>query len=489
MNEKNLLDLIRTHEESEIIEYKENNANPDRIGKYISALGNGALMTHAPCAYLIWGVKDVTKEIVGTTFNPELAKASGKNKMPLITFLDKFVDPRLSLKWHSITINSKKVVCLVIDVSFVNIPISFKGEKYIRSGSSVESLSMFHEKERALWASFESSKFELEIAKRNVSIEDIKRLLDIDFYVEKRIDFENENLLTNLLDDHIIEQSGNKFNITNLGAYTLAKNMRDFNNLTNRTLRIIKYDGTKHLDPVTFDRSGMLGIANGFNNIILNIMSLIKYHEDYSSGIRVDIPEFPLIAIRELVANTLVHQDFTINGTRPKIEIFNNKIELYNPGAPLIETNRFLDSEPKSRNNELADLLHKLGVVESRGNGIDRVVDSLESAQLPAMSIIVKGAQDTIVTLRQQKKFNDMTITEQDQSIYWHACLRYVDDEQINNASLRKRFNLSRNDSNKISKAITHAVNSKLIKPYDPEAGRKLITYIPFWGLSTNLSQ
>ncbi|MGY1576876.1 hypothetical protein ACW5BZ_07280 [Pediococcus pentosaceus] len=53
MNEKNLLDLIRTHEESEIIEYKENNANPDRIGKYISALGNGALMTHAPCAYLI----------------------------------------------------------------------------------------------------------------------------------------------------------------------------------------------------------------------------------------------------------------------------------------------------------------------------------------------------------------------------------------------------------------------------------------------------
>lgn len=265
--------------------------------------------------------------------------------------------------------------------------------------------------------------------------------------------------------------------------------MSNFDTLSNRTLRIIKYDGVKHLSPVSFDKSGMLGIANGFENIIQNIMTLIKYHEDYSTGVRIDEPEFPLIAVRELVANTLVHQDFNLHGVRPKIEIFDNKIEFYNPGAPLIETNRFLDSEPKSRNNDLANLLHELGTVESRGNGIDRVFDSLESARLPVMTIVVKSAQDTIVTLRQQKNFKDMSVTEQDQSIYWHSCLKYVDDEQINNASLRKRFNLTKNDSNRISKAITHAINSKLIKPYDSEAGRKLTTYIPFWGISSDTTQ
>lgn len=176
MDEQTLLELIRTHEESEIIEYKENNANPDRIGKYISALGNGALMTHTPYAYLVWGVKDVTKELVGTTFNPELAKASAnsKNKMPLITFLDKFVDPRLSLDWSSFNINSKTIVCLVINVTFIKRPISFKGTKYIRSGSSVEDLNMFPEKERILWNSFKSSKFELEIAKRDLTLDEVR---------------------------------------------------------------------------------------------------------------------------------------------------------------------------------------------------------------------------------------------------------------------------------------------------------------------------
>ncbi len=487
MLKEDILNIIHTHEESEIVEYKENNADPKRIGKYISALGNGAIMTHNPCSYMIWGVEDVTKKLTGTTFNPELAKASAnqKNKMPLITYLEKFIDPRLALKWDAFNIENKRIVCLTINVKLVNRPISFDGKAYVRSGSSVEQLHMFPEKERTIWLSFESSKFELEAIKRDLTFEEVKELLDIDFYTQHRNNPEFNNLIENLIYDHVIEKADKKFNITNLGAYTLAKNMTEFPSLVNRTLRIIKHKGSRHLDKAIFDKDGKLGLANGFENIIKNIMYLIGYKEDYSNGVRTDIPEFPQIAVRELVANALVHQDFTISGKRSTVEIFDNKVEIYNPGAPLIEPKRFLDSEPESRNNELAELLHGLGIVESRGSGIDRVVDSLENADLPAMDITVQGVKATILTLRQWKKFDDMSASEQDQSIYWHACLKYVDDKQINNASLRKRFNLSKNNSNRISKAISHAVESKLIKPYDPEKGKKFVKYIPFWGLSS----
>lgn len=484
MTNEELLSLINTHDESEIIEYKENNDNPERIGKYISALGNGALMTHSPCAYMIWGVQDATKKILGTKFNPKLAKASSKNMMPLITYLETFVNPKLSLKWETFNIDNKKLICLIIDVQYVNKPISFKDSSYIRSGSSIKSLKTFPEKERKIWLSFESSKFELEIAKKDIPINKVQELLDLKFYKDNRINPDYDNLEKNLILDNIIVKSGSNYNITNLGAYTLAKNMNDFPTLSKRTIRIIKHNGNKHLDNAIYDREGKFGIANGFHNIIINIMNWVSNNEDYSEDVRKDISKFPQIAVRELVANALVHQDFTIEGEKPTVEIFNNRIEISNPGIPLIEPQRFLDSVPQSRNDDLADLLHKLGIVESRGSGIDRVVDSLESSGLPAMRISVQAAKATIITLNQHKRFENMTPSELDQAIYWHSCLKIVDDIKINNASLRTRFKLSKNDSNKISKAISHAVKTGWIKPYDPEQGRKRISYIPYWSVS-----
>lgn len=486
MTEEELIDLIKSHNESEILDFKENALHTaDEIGKYISALGNSALVAHTPAAYIIWGVKDVTKEIVGTHFDPYLTKESSKSNMPLINKLEEFIDPKLNLIWEQFSINSKNLVVLTIDVTNVNRPISYHSEKYIRMGTSNKRLSKFHEKERSLWKSFDSSKFELEFASVDRSYDDIKDLLNIDFYAQKKglLNSTNNEIVFSLLNDKVIVRSGDRYNITNLGAYTLAKNMNYFPNLQSRTIRITRYSGDQPLSNATFDKKGNVGIAVSFDNIIKNIMSLIPYTEDYSESIREDIPMFPQIAIRELVANALVHQDFTITGSRPFVEIFDSRIEISNPGTPLIDPRRFLDFKPKSRNDELANLLGSFHIVESRGSGIDKVVNSLEENDLPAMSINTQSVESTVVVLHSRKKFADMTITEKNQSIYWHACLKYVADAQINNASLRERFRLSSNDSSAVSKAINNAVDAQLIKPYDSNAGKKFIKYIPFWGI------
>ena len=86
------------------------------------------------------------------------------------------------------------------------------------------------------------------------------------------------------------------------------------------------------------------------------------------------VPVYPELAIRELVANALIHQDLSITGSGPMVEIFDDRIEITNPGVPLVETSRMLDSPPRSRNEGLASLMRRMGSCEERGSGVDKVV-------------------------------------------------------------------------------------------------------------------
>ena len=69
---------------------------------------------------------------------------------------------------------------------------------------------------------------------------------------------------------------------------------------------------------------------------------------------------YPAIALREAVANALIHQDFSVTGTGVVVEIFSNRIEITNPGIPLVDIYRIVDNPPKSRNEKLASLMRRL---------------------------------------------------------------------------------------------------------------------------------
>lgn len=486
MTKEELLSIINNQNESGILEFKENFNDGNELGNYISALGNSALMIHSPVAYFIWGIEDVTKKIVGTKFDPEMEKSTTTGGIPFITYIEKFVNPRIELKFETINIETKKVVVLTINLRHVTQPIKFNGKYSIRSGSSLCNLEEFPEKMRALWLSFESSKFESNVAKSDIDYNTITSLLDIDFYIKTKSlnQLSDDQVLKELIHDKVIENSNGNLNITNLGAYTLAKNINDFDELKYRTLRITAYSGNKTLDNAKFNKKGQVGVAIGFENVIKNIVNLLPYKENYEDGQRKDIPKFPKIAIRELVANALVHQDFTNKGERPFIEVFDNRIEISNPGIPLIEPDRFLDHKPKSRNNDLANFLGEMRIVESRGTGIDKVVNSLEEAFLPALEITTQGQDTTVVTLREWKKFDNMSTQEKIQAIYWHACLKYRDEGPVNNKSIRSRFKVSKNDGKKVSNAIAASIDAGFIKQLDPASGRRYATYIPYWGES-----
>jgi ATP-dependent DNA helicase RecG len=189
---------------------------------------------------------------------------------------------------------------------------------------------------------------------------------------------------------------------------------------------------------------------------------------------------FPELAIRELVANALIHQDFALTGTGPMIEIFSDRMELTNPGIPLVDTQRFLDSPPRSRNEALASFLRRIGVCEERGSGIDKVVFETEFYQLPAPAFEVTP-DHTRVLLFGHKDFKDMDKEDRIRACYLHCCLKYVNREPMNNTSLRARFAVDIKNSAMISRIIKQAVEVGIIRPYDADAGTKALRYVPFW--------
>ncbi|MBO4355142.1 MAG: transcriptional regulator, partial [Methanomicrobium sp.] len=88
--------------------------------------------------------------------------------------------------------------------------------------------------------------------------------------------------------------------------------------------------------------------------------------------IRKEVRMYPKIALREFLANALIHQDFWISGTSPVVEIFPKRLEITNPGSLLVSLDKLINCTPRSRNESLARLMRRMGFCEERGSGIDR---------------------------------------------------------------------------------------------------------------------
>ena len=86
--------LRRMPVETEWLEYKSNNTDPQMIGEYISAISNSAALERREKGYLLWGIDDTTHEILGTDFCPEVAK---KGNQELENWLVGLSNPRLNI--------------------------------------------------------------------------------------------------------------------------------------------------------------------------------------------------------------------------------------------------------------------------------------------------------------------------------------------------------------------------------------------------------
>lgn len=476
----NLLDqILASSSESEWIEYKYNNSNPVEIGEYISALANAACLHEKQRAYLIFGIQDKTKKIIGTTFNHSTQKEQGQE---LLSWLHNQLKPGAFFTFHELEREGRRIVITEINPAD-GFPVSFRNENYIRIGTYKKRLKDYPAQEKELWNRLTRASFETQIAMNGVSHDIALDLIDYPAFfdlLKLPLPTDKKAILEKLAEEHVINLNGGLCDITNLGAVLFAKDMTKFDYIDRKPMRVVIYRGKNRLETIK-EHVSVKGYAAGFTGLISFILDQIPTNEVMGEAIRKQTKMYPSLSIRELVGNALIHQDLSVRGSSPMVEIFSDRIEFSNPGKPLIDPLRFLDHSPISRNEKIAVLMRRMGICEERGSGFDKVVFECELYQLPAPSIDM-GKDFTRITLFAYKKLKDMDQNDKVRATYLHACLKYITQEQMTNQSLRKRFNISDSVYPIASKMIADTLEAKLIKRYNEESkSRKYAKYIPFW--------
>ncbi len=478
---KNLiLELLKLPKETTWVEFKHNNYTPDMIGKDISALANSAALEDRDFGYMIWGIDDDTHDIVGTDFDSQ-SELVGSQEIE--SWLRNLVSKNTDFTFESIFIDGKKVTVLKIKHA-ISQTSTFKKVEYIRIGSYTKPLAEYTTLKQRLWEKLGNKKIEETIVSSRLSAEQVLGVLDFNKYfklMQKEQPQSLEEIIYYLKEENMVRQDDDgSFAITYLGAILLAKDLNDFPSVSRKAIRVVKYSGNNRTCGIQ-EYTNNTGYAVGFEEVLTAIKTFLEEREIIDGALRKEGNIYPNIAIRELLANALIHQDFSIHGSGPLVEIFSDRMEISNPGNVLVDINRIIDNPPRSRNEKLASCMRRMHICEELGTGWDKIVISCEAMYLPAPKI-TSYEDNTRATIYSMIPYGEMLLEDKIRGCYLHTCIKWVQNEKMTNKSLRERFNVEKRNMSSISRLIKTTTDAKLIKPHDPyNTSPKKMGYIPYW--------
>lgn len=475
-----LIERLRAQpSESEWLEFKHNNSDPEAIGSYVSALSNSAALHGEVSGYLVWGIEDDSHKLVGTAFELTTQK---KGNQSLYLWLIGALNYDPGIKFTSGHVKGNRIAILEIPAA-THHPVRFHGAAYIRIGSHKKKLDDHPAQAKQLYRNLDETPFEFRVALAGLSEVGVLELLNYHSYFQLQdlpVPDARVQILGALKSDQIITgQPDGNYAITNLGALLFANRIKDFPNLERKSPRVIRYKGFSKA-VAEREQVGVMGYASAFEGLVAYIDNLLPRNEVIEQALRKSVSMYPPVAVREIVANALIHQDFSVSGAGPMVELYDDRIEFTNPGTPLVDPARFVDAPPRSRNEKLAALMRRCNICEERGSGWDRIGFEIEFHQLPAPLIRVAEGQ-TSVTLFAHRPLKEMDRDDRIRAVYLHACLQYVRHKRLTNSSVRERFGLGDKDTSTASSYIREAVDAGLIVVHDPTAGKKLMQYVPVW--------
>lgn len=468
--------MLRYGRECEWIEFKKNFHSETEIGERISGIANSACLCGQAWGYIVFGIEDESLKVCGTDLYATRKKV---NKEELESWLYTRLNPRIDFEIiDDFDTEDGKHLCVFKIPASVGRPTTFQHEAFVRIGSTTRKLRDFPDKESKVWDNKQKNLDKI-FVKSELTSNEIVTLLSAETYfglMNLPIPSDNEGVVNRFISERVVVRDELGYSITLLGAFLFAKRLSDFNSLNRKMIRVIVYKGKNKIETEreqSFDK----GYAVGFQELITWVNSQLPANEEIGSALRKDARMYPEIAIRELVANMIIHQDFAERGF-PMIEIYSDRIEISNPGLPLIQPDRFIN-EYQSRNDSLADIMRRMGVCEEKGSGIDKVTFYIELYQLPPFRIATSEHRTT-ATIFAYRKFSEVDKSERVLACYQHACLRYVSNEKMNNQSLRCRLGIEDKNYPMASRIIKDTVSEGLIKE-ETQDGSSRHNYVPFW--------
>ena len=476
-----LIDELRKQPtETSWVEFKHDNYKPEMIGEDISALANAAAYIGRSCAYMIWGVHDISHEVCGTSESLQTLRAGNEE---LENWLRHNLSGNADFDFERVEYNPEVYVGVLTIRAATRFPVAFKKEPYVRIGSYTKKLRDYKEVEARLWDRLRNTNFESQLSLSDLTIQDAIGKLDLDVYFEKTqtpMPSTIEELGRLMCAERVCyRQDNGLYSITNMGAALFARAISEFPRISRKAVRVIQYNGANRMH-MTREYTGTKGYAVGLDGLIGYLQAMTPADASIKGAFRGSSYAYPVIALRELVANALIHQDFSISGSGPLIEVFSDRIEISNPGECRIELDRLIDSPPWSRNEDLAALMRRMKMCEEAGGGWDKAVLSCEEQLLPAPRM-EKYESATKVSLYAAERYEDMTLEDRIWACYTHACILYLDRKHLTSSSVKKRFGLEKVAGSTISKLLKKAVERGCIRVFDPGVGDRAISYVPYW--------
>ena len=249
-------------------------------------------------------------------------------------------------------------------------------------------------------------------------------------------DFSFDQILRKL---RVLDDTGN-LTLFGLLAFSNAYGLQE---LTAPTINIAvtQYAGTDKVNPadiseVSLDDKEFNGsVVSQFNEALKFILSKLPVRSRIvAGGKRLSYLAIPEIAIRETLANAIVHRDYTTHRSRIQVDVYADRVEFKNPGESLVPIDKMEISHPQTRNPLLMDFLRDLEITEHRGRGIRTIRNSLRQAHLAEP--LFANEYDWFVAILYSSAF----ITETDQT-WLEKFAKYNLKEQQLNALVHVKHN------------------------------------------------
>ncbi len=481
--EKRALELLEKsltglpHELNEL-DWKETlSSNHEKLSQHLSAFAN-----NPGGGFMVFGIDNKTKQPIGIT-----ALDSERIITTLTNRARDTLNPAVMIDHSHIIFNSHNLLLLFVHESTTK-PVHIKNgtieDTFIRSGSSTRKAS--RNEVGGLMLNSHLPRWEELNATLLLAETDVLGLLDvyaIHQLLKRPTPSSNQEILHWMETEKMIKKSkDNGYYISNFGAISAARNLNNFDDLARKTIRVIRYKG---LNKLTTEKEfpGEKGYAIGFHELIQLLRATLPESEIIRDALREEESVYPEIALRELIANALVHQDFTIRGTSPMIKIFDNRIEITNPGTLISSKSldRLIGTTPESRNEILAQAFRRYHICEERGTGFVKTILAIELSGLPPLKF-EQGENYFKVTLSSPQKFADMSRNERTRACYQHAVIKHLSDSAMTNTTLRERFKMPERQRPMISKLIKESLELNIIKIKDIEnKSTKYAEYLPYW--------
>lgn len=381
---KNILLSLIEKNENEYVEYKEakNNFDFNELGKYFSALSNGANLQGKQYAWLIFGVSDKTHKFVNTNYR------KGSNLNNLKNEIIKFTNDNLTfLDVYEFEIDNNRIIMFKIPAA-IGVPTTWKKIAYDRIGESLDVLS--DNKRNTILSTVNidwSRQIISELTIEDLDKEAIKK-------ARKQFKLKNENKeiareIDKMDDVTFLNKSRLLLNgkITRAAWILLGK--EEVNTAIDSCIPFITWK--------LIDEKGVVDYEHFTIPFILTMEKAIdkirnlkyRYIPSQSTLFPEEIDKYDISILRELLNNAIAHQDYRVSG-RVNILEMKDKVEIVNEGKfiPTTVDTLIINDDyipPYYRNTYLAQAMVNLNLIDTAGMGIKRSFEKLRARYFPML--------------------------------------------------------------------------------------------------------